>query len=116
MQEDQESVKNATRREALLVGVMIVLGSITGYLFSSIEWENKYNALVSRYKEMNTTFNMYYAGKYMDQYNGNVINGLAFCQQGFLLVKAEGKEYWQALETFNHEWQHCKWGEDHYRS
>lgn len=40
---------------------------------------------------------------------------LAYCSRNVLLINIEGRNYYEALESFNHEWVHCRWKE-HYDS
>jgi hypothetical protein len=57
------------------------------------------------------SFEMYKYEQYAINETNQYVLGLAYCSKDILLIDIKDREYWEALETFNHEWQHCHWPE-----
>ena len=76
------------------------------------EWQFKYDRL-------NHTFQMYLFEEHPFKYPFNTtykVVGMAYCNQDIILIDIKDREYYEALETFNHEWLHCKWKEHYWQA
>lgn len=100
--------------------VIIYINAIEDYKHIN-KLTNDYNDLVQRYHDLKikyhrlekecTKCNMLYDGKNIEL-EGAV--GLYF-HKGYAMIMFKNRSYTEALETFNHEWLHYKYDEEHWK-
>ena len=79
----------------------------------SINYSQEIKSIKLEKEQLNRTIQLHYWEYYNQSFNSSMVVASAYCYADIILIDIRGKKYWQALESFNHEWQHCKWGE-HY--
>lgn len=98
-----------SRTEFVLTGIIIFCTLST---FAMVIYD--YRVLRVEHEQYKQSFEMYKFEQYALNETNHAVLGLAYCSKDILLIDIKNREYWEALETFNHEYQHCRWGE-HYK-
>lgn len=86
-----------------LITIIILLLIGTTYYFYDLYRVTKYNLKVKI-----QTLEMYYFDKYEKDYTSYGALAMVYCSKDIILIDIKDRKYYEALESFNHEWLHCQ--------